>query len=125
MRLQWIVIVLMAMIVSACSTNPESTVAFADLPETGDPIAGETVYNSQNCGACHIEGASGAPWLEGLGERAGSTVEGESAREYVFYAVVQPARHIVEGYGNAMPNNYDEQLNAQELADLVAYLLEW
>ncbi|MEO1163755.1 MAG: c-type cytochrome [Chloroflexota bacterium] len=125
MRLQWIVIVLMAMIVSACSTNPESTVAFADLPETGDPVAGEAVYNSQNCGACHIEGASGAPWLEGLGERAGSTVEGESAREYVFYAVVQPARHIVEGYGNAMPNNYDEQLNAQELADLVSYLLEW
>lgn len=125
MRLRLVAIIMMAIFVSACSTNSESTIALADLPATGDPVAGEAVYNSLNCGACHIEGASGAPYLEGFGERAGSTVEGESAREYAFYAVAQPARHIVEGYGNAMPNNYDEQLTPQEMADLIAYMLAW
>jgi hypothetical protein len=55
---------------------------------------------------------------------AGERVEGESAREYTFYAIAEPGRYIVEGYGNAMYNRYDENLSPQEIADLIAYLLE-
>ena len=53
--------------------------------------------------------STGTPNLDGLGERAGEIVEGESAEEYIFYSITEPGRHIAEGFGNAMPNTYDER----------------
>ena len=108
---------------AACGGGAESTIAFANLPESGNAINGEALFASQRCTACHNEGASGAPTLENFGEYAGSVVAGQTAREYAFYSIVEPAQHIAEGYGNAMPNNYDESMTAQEIADLVTYLL--
>lgn len=111
------------MILAACG-SPESSITLAEIPDSGDATNGEALFSEYNCNACHIEGASGAPHLEGFADRAGSTVEGQSAREYTFYAIAEPAQHIVEGYGNAMPNNYDDRLAPQEIADLIAYLLD-
>ena len=109
---------------AACGTNAPSEIAYADLPDTGDSLNGEVLYREQACIACHIEGATGAPNLANFAERAGTTVAGQSAHEYTFYSIVEPAQHIAEGYGNAMPNNYDNNMTAQEIADLVAYLLD-
>lgn len=117
-----ILLLLLMLILTACG-EATTSIAYSDLPETGDIANGETLFEAQNCSACHVEGASGAPQLEGLSERADTTVEGQSAREYVFYSVVEPSQHIVEGYGNAMPNRYDERMTPQEIADLIAYLL--
>ncbi len=122
MRIIPIVITLM-IILSACNTDPDSTIAFEDVPESGDSANGEILYTAQACIGCHIEGATGAPQLAGLSERAGFIVEGQSAREYIFYSITEPAQHIVEGFGNAMPNNYDENMTPAELADLMEYLL--
>lgn len=112
------------LLLAGCETNPPSEIAYNTLPETGDSVNGELLFTAQGCIACHMQGATGAPELANFADRAGSTVEGESAREYTFYAIVEPARHIAEGYGNAMPNTYDSSMTAQELADLIAYLLD-
>lgn len=118
-----IIAITLILILTACAGNPASKIAFEGLPESGDSINGEALFIAQACFACHIEGATGTPLLIGLGERAGSTVEGQSAREYIFYSIVEPGQHIAEGFGNAMPNNYDENMTAPEIADLIDYLL--
>jgi cytochrome c553 len=75
------------------------------------------------CAACHVAPFTASPSLEGFGETAATRVEGMSAQEYAFYSIVQPEAYIVEGFGNAMYNKYGEDLSAQDIADLIAYLL--
>ncbi len=77
------------------------------------------------CSTCHLlEGRGGAgPSLAGLGAAAGARVRGQSAEEYIYNSIVRPARHIVQGYSNIMYNSYDEKLSAQQIADLITFLL--
>lgn len=123
-----IMLVGLAAALVGCGGNPPSSVAFSAIPEEGDVDSGAKLFEqatngSTPCTACHAEGAVAAPDLAGYGAVAGDRVEGESAREYTFYSIVEPGRYLVEGYGNAMPNNYDELLEPQDIADLIAYLL--
>jgi mono/diheme cytochrome c family protein len=113
----------------ACNTNPASSVNEQEIPETGDPERGALLFregkdNAAPCASCHNETGVASPDLTGYGTVAGSRVEGESAYDYTFHSIVEPGRFIVEGYGNAMPNQYDEVLTPQEIADLIAYLLK-
>lgn len=114
-----------------CGSTPESTLAYSDVQAlTGDAARGAVLYNEpqQNlptCVSCHIVGTeAGAPSLTGYAALAGERVPDMDAHEYTFYAIAEPARHIVTGYGNAMFNGYDDALSAQDIADLIAYLLQ-
>ncbi len=115
-------------VLTACGANPPSAIPFEDLPAQGDPTRGEALYTAQvgvmpACNSCHVEGARGAPTLlDYNAEVAAQRVDGEDAREYTFYAIAEPGRFIVEGYGNAMYNKYDDNLAPQDIADLIAYL---
>jgi mono/diheme cytochrome c family protein len=111
-----------------CAPYAETTIAYEEIPAEGDANRGAELFNEPTnattaCISCHVEGNAASPDLTGLGEVAGSRVEEESAREYLFYSITEPARHIPEGYGNAMPNDYDEKLTPQQIADLIAYLM--
>lgn len=128
MRMIPLLAMIAALILAACGGNSASTLTFDDLPAEADPVRGEQIYTQDSrvvatCTACHNENATGAPTLIDYAEVAGERVDGESAEEYTFYAIVEPGRYVVEGYGNAMPNRYDEELTAQDIADLIAYLL--
>lgn len=121
-------IVSLSVLLTGCG-NAESTLSYESLPANGDAERGQAVFVQQvgvvpSCIGCHVEGAAGAPSLVGYSEVADSRVEGQDAHEYTFYAIAEPGQHIVEGYGNAMYNRYDENLDPQEIADLIAYLLE-
>ena len=118
-----IIAITMTLIFTACNANPPSTISFEALPESGDIANGERLFTEQACFACHTNEATGSPLLDGLSERAGSTIEGQSAREYIFYSITEPAQYIPEGFGNVMPNNYDENMTVSEIADLIEYLL--
>ncbi|MCL7453959.1 MAG: cytochrome c [Anaerolineae bacterium] len=97
---------------------------------TGDPAAGETVYNqtaTPACNTCHSLEPGVAlvgPSLSNIGAEAGQRVSGQSAEDYLREAVVDPNAFVVEGFGaNIMPADYGSQLTEQQVTDLVAYLL--
>lgn len=128
MRLFGCSLLLILLLVAGCNANPASSIPYVDIPADGDAAYGEQLFNQQNgiapaCSSCHNANANAVPDLTGYGAIAGTRVEGESAREYTFYAIAEPGRFVVEGYGNAMYNKYDEALSPQDIADLIAYLL--
>lgn len=115
-------------LVTACDANPPSVISYDQLPPAGDVERGAELFNqpinsAPPCSGCHLPNSPASPDLAGFAERAGNRVEGETAREYAFYSIVEPGRYIVEGFGNAMWNQYDESLSPQDIADLIAYLL--
>lgn len=121
-------LILMMIVLAACNADAPSAISFTDIPETGDAERGAMLFSAATngttpCSGCHIEGASGAPDLVNYGAVAGTRVEGQEAREYTFYSIVEPGQHITEGFGNAMPADYDDKLEPQDIADLMAYLL--
>ncbi len=105
------------------SVNPTFLAAIAPAAPTGDTAQGEALFAGLGCGDCHsLDGTPGAgPSLAGIAARAGDTVAGLSAADYLRQAIVEPAAHVVEGYPPIMPA-YDT-LSDADLAALVAYLL--
>jgi mono/diheme cytochrome c family protein len=92
--------------------------------ENADVANGERlVREGYECHVCHIEGGGRiAPPFEGLAERAAQHAP-LSAEEYLYLAITNPSDYVVEGYPNAMPNNYPRRLSEREIGDIVAYLL--
>lgn len=120
---------LVALTLTACAGSAVSVMLYEDVPRTGDASRGEVLFNEAvgimpTCVSCHYEGANAAPYLADYAAVAGERVADVSAHEYTFYAIAEPSRHIAEGYGNAMYNKYDNTLTPQDIADLIAYLLE-
>ena len=96
----------------------------APLP-AGDPVAGEQVFHGYGCEMCHSltgESRSTGPTLLGIGAKAAERREGYPADRYLHEAIVQPCAYLVNGYPCIMPEEYGQQMTAQELADLIAYL---
>ncbi len=89
----------------------------------GDPAAGEDLF-TQNCAGCHGAQDGAGPALTGMGERAATRVEGMSAEDYLHESIVDPSAHVVEGFADIMPKQYGTQFSEDEIADLIAYILE-
>lgn len=106
-----------------------------ELP-AGDPEAGRQLSSGAlGCAGCHELSNVGPPWAgdggPGVGARAETRIEqgdytgqASTAEEYLIESVVLPEAYIVEGYESGiMPPGYGGRITAQELADLVAYML--
>lgn len=126
--MRWLIVSGLLFLLAACQSSPPNT-DFNALPP-GDAERGAAIFNAMHdgapaCSTCHLlEGRGGAgPSLAGLGAAAGARVRGQSAEEYIYNSIVRPARHIVQGYSNIMYNSYDEKLSAQQIADLITFLL--
>jgi mono/diheme cytochrome c family protein len=110
----------------------------AEFP--GDPVAGEAIYNSPTtaCVNCHgnIEDPASAKVGPHLGQIAtvGATrVTGYTAAQYIYESILHPEAELAPQCPstagpvpcpNAMPSNFGNLLDYQELADLVTFLLE-
>lgn len=94
---------------------------------------GDTLFHTNysevgfSCSQCHyIDKADTlvGPGLLGLGERAATRVEGQSAEEYIRTSILNPNAHVVDGFpAGVMPQGYADLFNEEELNDLVIYLL--
>ncbi|GAB5490480.1 MAG: hypothetical protein Phog2KO_06950 [Phototrophicaceae bacterium] len=122
-----IILGLLMLSLVACNSTPD--IEFSTLPE-GDATRGEIVYNDNingapSCVSCHLlsDMPLVGPGLAGYGEIASTRIEGLSAEEYTFNAIVRPATHLVDGYSNVMYSGYGTKLSEQELADLISFLL--
>jgi len=64
------------------------------------------------------------PTLKGIAKAAGSRAAGQSAEVYLFTSIVNPNAYLVPGYAaNIMPQTYAKTLSAQQIRDLISYLL--
>ncbi len=123
--------------------EPVGTDLTTPLP-TGDAAAGEQFWDTPSpvgpgCTSCHTLADASllddpslldksftarGPALFGIADRAGTTREGYSAEEYLRESIVLPAEFLVEGYPiTVMPRNSGELLDAQDLADVMAFLM--
>ncbi len=93
---------------------------------SGDPV---TAFNSLGCNGCHTLAAAGAvgvvgPALDGLGQRAGSTVPGQDAATYIRTSIVRPGDHVVPGFAeNVMPSDFAQRLAPEQLQAMVDFLM--
>jgi len=115
---------------------PVGTDLTTPLP-AGDAATGEQVYKRVvdelgqrfGCASCHSlsEGGRtllGAPSFFGIAERAGTTREGYSAEEYLRESIVLPCEFLAaEQVICLMPRDFGERLDAQNVADLIAFLM--
>lgn len=108
-----------------------------------DPVAlGEALFRRSPpaCFTCHSTSPGvtlAGPSMAGMARRAGEVVEAEhytggatTAEGYVRESILEPHAHISEGPDfftvngrSVMPDNYDETLTAEEIDQLVAYLM--
>lgn len=109
----------------ASQFQPIGTDMTSPLPP-GDAARGATLFTDLGCVACHsLDGTQiVGPTAQGIGERAAGRIGGYSAEQYLRESILLPCNYVVEGFTCVMPQNFGERLEAQDLADLIAYLLE-
>ncbi len=99
---------------------PEAPAAVA-----GDVTNGEALFGAQGCSACHSTGENRVvgPGLSGIGVRAETRVDGQSADEYLTTAIISPNDFLVPDFPGIMPGNFGSSMSETEISDLVAYLI--
>jgi len=98
----------------------------------GNAQNGQTLFTAEGCTACHslkpgekIVGPSQAGAAKTAAERikaADYKGKATSADLYLKESILNPAAYLVPDYPDAMLKDYGQKLNAQKLADLVAFL---
>jgi Cytochrome c len=103
----------------------------------GDPQAGQRLFNGEialedraalPCSQCHSVDPGGdaslGPNLSNIGVRAGATVPGQTATEYLRISIVDPDAYLSGGFQDGlMYRRYGRALTAGQINDLVAYML--
>ncbi len=117
------VIIPLVMVLAACGGAASS----GDGPVDGEELFEASVLAGQaGCITCHSltpDKVLVGPSLAGLGSRAGSTVPGLSAEEYLRQSILDPDAYVVEGFEpGRMLSNWGEVLSEEEVDALVAYL---
>lgn len=116
---------------NGCATN-ESTQAVANL----DPVQrGKALFEmnmigenkAPGCIVCHsLEPDKNlvGPSLAGIATYAQSTVTGMNPADFLQQAIVEPDKHIMEGYpAGVMYQGYGKDLLEEDIHSLVAFLL--
>lgn len=125
-----VLVVAASFLLVACGKKSEG-------PVVGDVERGKKLYNSatlgpksaEGCATCHnYDEAAGeadkAPYTAGTATRAETRVPGMSAEEYLRESITTPNAYVVENYKEGdMYQEWAKDLNEQQMADLIAYLL--
>jgi len=95
----------------------------------GDATNGKVLFDvTYGCAACHSLEADKVivgPSLAGIGNTATTRKSGYDATMYLHESIVLPNEFMVEGFASGlMPANFGDRLSAQDLADIIAFLLE-
>ena len=109
------------------------TLSFHDARLGSDPARGRQLYfetslgTNAGCRVCHSLEPGQAlvgPSFYGIADRAGMSIPGMSAEEYLRQSILEPDAYIVEGFpsGQMLPN-LEEILAEEQIDDLVAFLM--
>jgi nitric oxide reductase subunit C len=121
-----ILVFTLSIILTACGGGGDS--GSDDTAAAGQELFSQTVIGAQpGCITCHSldEGVViVGPSMAGIATRAGSTVPGQSADEYLRDSILHPDAHLVEGFpAGTMPQVWGDELTDDQINQLVAYLL--
>jgi mono/diheme cytochrome c family protein len=90
----------------------------------GDPAAGKEVFESAQpaCGSCHTLEAAGA--TQTLGPNLDEVLADKDAA-FIRESILNPDAEVAEGFpDNLMPEDYGDKLSDEQVADLVAFLVQ-
>jgi nitric oxide reductase subunit C len=102
---------------------------------SSDPVVrGKQIYDRLGCNACHSingQGGTTGPEHTHVAASAAQRIKDPAykgaatdAAGYIRESILQPGAYVVPGFpGNLMPTSFGQQLSAQDLDDLVAYLM--
>ncbi len=124
-------VLLLAVVISATSSSKGGAVngaAYADELQTAlagaDAATGARLIAETDCASCHLIGEGRtAPLFDGLASVAGGRRPPLSAEQYLYEAIVFPGAHLLDGYANAMPNDYDQRFSLADIGHMIAHLL--
>jgi cytochrome c553 len=92
---------------------------------TGNPTAGKQIFTASAqppCSSCHTLSEAGATGQ--VGPNLDDVLKGKDAA-FIHESIVDPDAEIASGFSaGIMPTTYGDQLNDQQLADLVAFLVQ-
>ena len=123
-----LLVLIIVLLLAACGSAGASA---------GNPTNGKQLFDgaialadprAPACNTCHaiepgMDTGSGQS-LSNIGNRAGTSVPGQSAEEYLRTAITNPDAYLAGGYQDGiMYRNYAQALTAQQINDLVAYML--
>lgn len=117
-----------------------NTVEDLSAEYVGDAANGEQLYNvTYGCSACHgdpaVEGSNAVgPWagdVPNLGGGARAGKDDYTAADYLYESILLPSEYIspecpagpCAGPPSAMPDNFGTRMSFQDMADVMAYLL--
>ena len=123
---------------AACAQS--STESAPEPGSVGNAEHGEEIFRTgadlipRACIICHslertseagseLDGERVGPTLFGISARAGDTVPGLAADEYIRQSILDPQAYVVEGFPVQMPGAYPYLLSDDAVDDLVAFLL--
>lgn len=135
-RVLWALLLILG--VACRETAAENPTPLPSLPPanlSGDPAQGETLYNQRvlgrsgapGCVTCHSLAENVnlvGPSHYGLADRVAQEAPDQTAVTYLWQSIVEPDAHITTGFAaGVMYRKYATELTAQQVADLVAYML--
>lgn len=121
-----IFVLVLSVVLTACGGGGgEST---DNAAAAGEKLFKQTVTGSQaGCITCHSLDAGVVivgPSMDGIGSRAGSTISGMSAEDYLEESIVDPDAYLVSGFpAGTMPQVWQDELTGDQIDQLVAYML--
>src|SRR4051812_3833176 len=136
MRVRVLSLVVLATVLAGCgggtvvSPAPETVVGTLPKPQAvpkGDPASGKALFTSNGCGSCHTYKAAnaagkGGPDLDNLAADPTKANQG-SLEEYTATSITNPGAYVVPGFPNGVMPAFN-QLKAQQIGDLVAFLTQ-
>ena len=116
----------LSVVLTACGGGGGGT--GEDSTAAGEKLFNQTVVGSQaGCITCHSLDAGVVivgPSMNGIGSRAGSTVSGMSAEDYLKESIVDPDAYLVEGFpAGTMPQVWEDELTGEQVDQLIDYML--
>jgi mono/diheme cytochrome c family protein len=101
---------------------------FVTLLASADPMSGQQLSTANGCFGCHNLDPSQVVVAPSWYNMANTAIIRNPASEgpaaYLYHSIVAPNDYLVQGYNaGLMPQNYQDTLSSEQLADMVAYLL--
>lgn len=126
LSLLFVFVLVLSVVLTACGGGGgEST---GDAAAAGEKLFNQTVTGAQaGCTTCHSQDAGVVvvgPSMDGIAGRAGSTVSGMSAEDYLKESILDPDAYLVDGFpAGTMPQVWEDELTGEQVDQLVAFML--